>query len=324
MSYTNPHYPRKYEIVLDNKKGKTLNVSDLHCSFRVEKRPNKSANFASLVIYNLNEQTSDAIFGQASKEGIGVTINAGYENGDYGQIFKGDVWQPLYDRENVTDYKLELVCLDGSSLLHGNYAKFSLGAGYKYSDLLIMMCKSSHTPIPIGTITSDLGTQQSTRGITYAGDPWTAIADIAKDNNALAHVLDGELHIQKITDPSGQEIVISPSTGLIGTPQQSDYGFSFRALLTPKIALTHPWTLVKIDNSIIRQNKALPSESAGSYVSMLDKDMSGIVIEATYIGDTRGQEWYVDAVCANKGGKSALGNSGIPEMIQSSSIYNVN
>ncbi len=305
-----PQYLRKYRVLVSDKTGTTLDVSELRCTWVVEKKALQAVNYADISVYNLTGATEAAII----REGHKVIVEAGYENSAYGRIFDGDLFQPMWDRENVVDYKLMLHCIDGDSLLHQNFANFSLASGYDYKSIITAMAQKARTKIPIGVISEGIDRKKSPRGKVMFGDPRETFRNIARDNNAQFYINDGQLNIMKITDvPRGQALVISPQTGLIGTPQQIDYGFSFRCLMNPNIRITNPCMMVKLENTVIRQQKAIQ----GQIVSMLDQDMYGIVIGLKHTGDTRGGEWYTDVTCVTSGGKVPLPLAGlnIPGML---------
>ena len=308
---TNPLYLRKYRVLVVDKNNNALDVSDLRCTFMIEKKALQAVNYADITIYNLTGPTEQAII----KEGQRVIVEAGYQDGAYGVIFDGDIFQPLWDRENVVDYKLTLHCISGDSFLKQNFIAFSKNAGYDYMEIIKDISVRARTPIPLGHITSNLDSNPSPRGKVIFGNAKDHLRNIARGNNAQMFADDGKLHITKITDvPQGQALVLSPQTGLVGTPQQIDYGFSFRCLINPTITIVNPSMMVKIDNSLLRQKKAI----IGQIVSMIDQDMVGLVIGITTVGDTRGQEWYQDVVCLTRGGKVPLQLAAadfFPEMI---------
>lgn len=296
------NYLRKYKILVKDKDTDNiaLDVSDLRCTFVIEKKAIQSVNYASIAIYNLSRDTEAAVI----REGSRVMVEAGYENGVYGNIFDGELFQPMRDRENVVDYKLSLHCIDGMIATDMNFINKVLEAGYNYKETIIAMAKNTRTPIPMGHISEDIKTGKSIRGKVIFGDWRDKAREIALDNGAQFYINDGKLQFMKVTDTSkGQSLVISPENGLIGTPVQTEHGFNFRCLLNPNIQLKNPCMSIKLDNSFIQQQKA----TQGEYISMLDQDMYGIVIGVTHTGDTRGQEWYTDAVCVNRGGKAPLG-----------------
>lgn len=296
-------YLRKYQVLVSNDAGTALDVSDLKCTFTIEKKAIQAINYGDITIYNLSGPTEAAII----KEGHRVIVNAGYVDGAFGKIFDGRVFQPLWDRENVTDYKLTLHCIDGDSFLHQNFVSFSMAAGYNYKSVITSMAQNARVKIPIGGVSENISDKQSPRGKVIFGDPKSVFRHMAQDNGAQVYVNDGELQVMKLTDPpSGEILTITPQTGLIGTPQQIDYGFSFRCLINPNIKIKNPPMMVKLDNTMIRQQKAI----TGQMISMLDQTMQGQVIGITYTGDTRGVPWYMDIVCVSSWGKMPLMLSG--------------
>jgi hypothetical protein len=89
---------------------------------------------------------------------------------------------------------------------------------------------------------------------------------------------------------------VSPKNGLIGVPEQTQEGVTFRTLLDPRIKLM---TMVKIDNSYIRQMR----QEIGQYPALLDQDGQYQAYKVCHIGDTRGQEWYTEVEGIGRYGK---------------------
>lgn len=289
-------YGRKYQILVSNSEGKALDVSNLRCTFRIERTGYQAINFAEISIYNLTGTTEAGII----KEGMRVIVNAGYEDGQYGKIFDGDIFQPLRDRENNLDYKLTLHCIDGDSLLNNRIVKFTVNAGINQRQMLDQIAAYAYTPEQIGHITEDMSDKILPRGKVFFGEPKKYFRQIAQDNNAQFYANDGQLHISKLTDvPAGEALVISPTNGLIGVPQQVDYGVSFRCLLNPIIKVTNPAMLVKLDNSIIREQKL----QYGQLPTILDQDGVYKVAKVVHIGDTRGNDWYTEVTGISSPGK---------------------
>lgn len=85
--------------------------------------------------------------------------------------------------------------------------------------------------------------------------------------------------------PSGTDGVI------VGTPQQTQYGVRFTALLDPAVIVKYPAQLVKNDNS---QIVMLKKDINAKETPVLDKTGTYIVMGARYFGDSRGTPWYVE------------------------------
>jgi hypothetical protein len=124
--------------------------------------------------------------------------------------------------------------------------------------------------------------------------------DIARRNNGIVWRDKGKLNLLRQEDMfkvSENAMVVSQTTGLIGTPQQTEYGVNFTSLLNPLYNLNDGKTLqqVKIDQSQIRQQKIL----YGQLWSRLDQDGMYKVIGYRHSGDSRGNTWQTDVTCCN-------------------------
>ena len=304
-------YGRKYRILVAKGDNTALDVSNLGCTFKIEKVAMQIANYAEIVIYNLSAGTEAEII----KEGDRVIVEAGYQgfitvNPDgtqsetpstkqYGKVFDGLIIQALRDKEDNVNYKLSLVCMDGDDFLANNIIKMSIASGQNQRQIVEQIVSNADTPSEIGKISPDLNTQNLPRGKVFFGTPKQYLKSIANDNNAQFWVDDGQVYIAKATDiPDGEALVLTPQTGLIGVPQQTADGASFKCLINPAIRLK---SMIKIDNSLIRQMK----QTVGQLPTILDKDGQYQVYKLTIIGDTRGNDWYKECEGIGRTGKNA-------------------
>lgn len=301
-------YGRKFRVYVADQQGDAWDVSNLRCTFAIEKVALATANYAEITIYNLTNDAETSII----KEGVRVIVEAGYdgfintETGEqteakqYGKIFDGDVIQFLRGREDNVDYTLTLICLDGDSFLNNNIIKTTLTAGMTQRQLVDHITAKPLTPTEIGRISPELSTQRLPRGKVFFGMPKDYLGDIARDNAASFWVDDGQVYIAKATDITAEEaLVLTPQTGLIGTPQQKQDGVSFKCLLNPLIRLM---AMVKLDNTMIRQQKY----QIGQIPSQLDQDGQYQVYKLRHVGDTRGDEWYTEVDGVGRVGRMPL------------------
>lgn len=307
-------YGRKCKILIADKNNDAWDVSQLRCIFKVEKSVFPTVNFAEVKIYNLESNTENAFI----KEGSRIIIEAGYdgfiqtdatENGEsvkvqspkqYGKIFDGEVVQILRDREDNIDYTLTLIAYDGDAYLNRSFIKFSVNKGMNQRQMIDQIAVKATSPADVGHISTDLSSKTLPRGKVFFGAPKGYLRDIARDNNANLWLDDGQIVIAKVTDiPKGQALVLSPQTGLIGVPQQTQEGIQYRCLLNPSITL---FSLVKLDNTIVRQLKL----AMGQLPAMLDDDGQYQTAKVVFTGDTRGNDWYTDVVGISRYGGGAL------------------
>jgi hypothetical protein len=311
----NPLYGRAWELSIDltpdaNGNGDTLVVSSdawdpetLRIVFDVNLPAYKAVWFAKIEIYNLNGPTAQQILDQ----GMNITLKAGYQDQPYGIIFKGQIYQPLFDRsDNVVDQKLTLMCYTGLPEAIGNFASFR-GSAYSTQLALIQkMAASANTPITVGSLDS---TALQGAALPYPraffGDPNKYFDRVARANNLQSwYGFDG-LNLGDVQQQTPvATITYTPTTGILGTPQQTQDGVEMRVLMDARLQITQPPMQVKIDNSIIRQMPIIP----GNYRSVLDQDGLYIVMGLNHRGDSRSlTEWYTEIVgCTSVGGKLAL------------------
>ena len=302
---------RKWRVlVVDAQDKEALNVSDLRVKFTVKKAL-QASNFATVEIFNLNAETEARIL----KEGDRVIIEAGYEGylnttaegevketaeKQYGKIFDGKIIYPTRRKENNTDYVLSLLCIDGRSLLSSNLVAKTLNKGINQRQVLDAVCEKSTVQIPTNDITQGLSGQKLPRGKVVFGEALDFISDLARGNAATYWVQDGKLNVKKLTDSAKDEaIVVTPTTGLIGMPTQTQYGANFRLLMNPAVSM---WSMVQLKNSEIVEAQVKPGDTQVP----LDEEWIYQVTEVTYVGDTRGNDWYTDCCAVARAGKGAL------------------
>lgn len=313
-------FGRKWQLTVNLQDGKT--ALDLHggpfdepeglrVQFRVEQPMYHFYPSAEIIIYNLSYDTEQQII----QEGASVILQAGYVNGNYGKIYEGKVFQPMRDRENVTDYRLTLICEDALYMQERSMVRFTQAAGQNSRDQVANICRQSG--IDEGYVSDNLPDQKLPRGKTYFGDPNRYLRSSAKHCSAQWWVSEGKVNVGMPEDVSpGEALVLSPQTGLVGTPQQIEYGVFFRALLDPRIRIKpEKWMLVKLDNVLIRQMKKRIGQDK---LSVLDQDLLFQVVGVAYTGDTRGNEWYVDVTGVNSQGafNPQVYGQNLPELLR--------
>jgi len=291
-----------------------VDVSLLRCVFKVEAAIETQVAVCTLEVYNMNAATE----GEIIREGFQISIEGGYEEGQYGEIFTGDIVQVIRNRENGVDYKLEILALRGSSMFDLNFAKCSIAAGSKPRDVIDALTRNSRQSIAIGEISTNLSDQALPRGKVLFGTPSMYLRDLAIGNDAYYWAgEDGKLIVKKIADeiPADQVLVLSPgnpdasvpATGLVGTPQYGDDGIHIKMLLDCRVKLL---SLVKIDNEWIR--KSLLSLNVGggnnnlAQQSQFDQDGEYQVFKLVHQGDTWGDTWTTEVIGIGRNGRGGL------------------
>lgn len=285
-------YGRKYRILVSDKNGVALNVSDLRCKFNIVKTVMMQANMSEVTIYNLSAETENTIINTGSR----ITIEAGYEGDQYGLVYDGDIVQVYRSKEGGVDYTLTLISLDGDRYLNYGFVNFTLKKGMSARDIASALISKATEPAQLGTISEGIGKSKLTRGKVVFGLAGDYLRKISQSENAAFYIEDGKTNLVQAMDiPSGQVIDLSPTTGLLEVPEQYEYGVRAKCLLNPRIKLN---SLVHIDNSLIRELRI----EFGQVQRALDVDGLYKVIKLTINGDTRGEDWYTEMETVTQAG----------------------
>lgn len=291
-------YGRRYRIVVSNSLGVALDVSDLHCTFNIQVVVNQQPPFSTIVIYNLNPITENVILNYGDR----ITVEAGYEGEQYGLIFDGDVIEPIRDKEDNVTYRLTIYALASDRALNQAFAAFTLNRGQSARSLVQNLASKATVPTPLGFLSPSLSDAPLPRGQTVFGLTRDYLRAIAQADGMAYYMHDGKITLLHAKDPpSGDIVSLTPQSGLIGQPAQSGLGVSFQCLLNPSLTINR---LVSIASDLVQAQ----AFQIGEKPRPLDAEGIYRIVGVTYVGDTRGTEWYSECVTV-----SQLG--GIPGMI---------
>ena len=272
---------RRYRIIVGS-----LDVSDLRCTFKVEKSMTQTPNLSEISVYNLSAQTENTLIKTSQR----IVVEAGYQSAEYGLIFDGDVVQPLRDKEDGTTYKLTLISQDGDQFLNNGFISQSFAAGLTPREVANAVTTGATSPAQMATISENLENKQYARGKVCFGLARDCLRQIARTEQAAFYVNEGKVNIVKAQDlPTGQIISLTPRSGLIGVPEMTDEGVKAKCLLNPLLDLN---TFVHIDNRFVRQQKA----ARDSQPREVNHDGIFRIVSLTHEGDTRGESWYTEFV----------------------------
>jgi hypothetical protein len=266
---------------------------------------------AEIVIFNPSLQLTQMIV-----QGSEVSLAVGYRaDGEPTEIFRGVVYQPLWEKRDATDVMLTLLCMVGLDKLTKNIIHVVTGKFAQQRDIVLAMAQGASSPITMGYLApqSDFRVQALPRSATIFGTPSTLFADVAKANDMVCFHDQNGLNLGKLArSDSSVDITYAPplqpgdppdtaatTHSLLGVPQQTELGVAYRTLIDPKHRVKLPPMQVQLRNSIIRQQAIQP----GQYQSILSQDGVYLTAGIRYIGDTRGNIWesQVEAVTSVQG-----------------------
>ena len=277
---------------------------------------------AEIAIWNANGPISSGpseginLYQAIIQEGDVVTLKAGYQaDGSPPIIFTGPIFYTIQDRVDVVDQRLIIHCLLNRVLTTQNFLNATVPALSTQFTQAQFIASKSINPIQvngqllqnnIAGASPQRGAAQLPRGKSYFGNPHHYLKAIADQNSLLSwfdnthwntHNLqqvvgDVKANYAPLTLLGGPPLTdgITKLT-LVGQPQQTQFGVSFRVLLDPTVQVTAPLPQVGLQMQYVRQapiqyplpaNQLAPRPLTSKFV----------VVGVRFTGDTRGNPWY--------------------------------
>lgn len=282
--------------------GSGIDVSALRCQFSVRRGDLQTPNSVDLRIFNLSDQTANRI----QKEFSMISISAGYP-GNVGLVFRGGIKQVRKGRIDQKDSYVDVTAADGDEAY--NFAPISLSVIAGTSPTGVAKYLFDALSAKAGAQSIAQGYQPnfpqngSVRGQVFYGMVKDSLREFANSNNCAWSIQDGELTFIPLTSYiPAPVIVLSPTTGLIGVPEQTQQGVHCRMLLNPNIKIGQTVQIVGGINQVrlplgVTNGDILNNQQA--LQAQLKTNGAGLyyVMVANHTGDTRGQEWYTDITC---------------------------
>jgi len=307
MSEIHDQWGRKIGLYVTNKSATkdadtVVDLSEFHIRFSVQNADVESPNSASIRVYNLSKETLSRL--ARNGEFGGVTLNAGYEGGNYGIIFAGTIKQFKIGRENATDSYLDIFASDGDIGYNGGIVNVSLVAGSTNSDQYKATADAMMMGTDVGSLSITKQNVPSIRGVVLMGMARARLRNVVTYMDSGWSIDNGKIVLtDNMGYRDGEAVEINVGTGLIGTPEQTDGGIKMRCLLNSKIRIGGR---VKLNNDeivqLLQQNPdASPvpyNQYAGfQFVASLSPDGMYRAFSVEHEGDNRGPAWYTNLVC---------------------------
>jgi hypothetical protein len=251
----------------------TIVITGLRVQFKVEKTDKPEPNTLDLAVYNLSETTRRSI----QKAGVKVIVEAGYA-GTIQQIYSGDARYVNSVRQNA-DWVTKIQCGDGEKHYSTARTNESFAPGTKMQDVAQKLIKDMK--LGAGNVLAKLksgnvkdAVSEFMNGLTVSGKSSTEFDKMMKAAGLTWSIQDGELQVTEPGAATDESIVVlSSSTGLIGSPEVGEKGIiKVKSLLQPGIK---PARRIDIQSESIKG------------LFRPEKVM--------HTGDTHGPEWYTES-----------------------------
>ena len=297
---------RRVNLIVDDGKGNTIDLSGLRIFFKIEKTGNQAPNTAVFIVTNVKQSTMDAI----RNEFTNITIQAGYES-NYGVIFTGNIKQTRTGKEdNNTDTYIKIYAADGDLAYNFSTISYTLASGAKISDQVNAAVKPMNKyGVTAGNI-DDLDGETLPRGKVMYGHSRDYLREVSRTKGVDWSIQNGKIQVVKLTGTLNEPaVVLNNKTGLKGRAERTENGIMVECLLNPLIQI---YSKVKIDQQFIIDQDSDPDlnlpdnatkEQREKYDAknkkLVDISADGFykVIAIQYEGDTRANEWYTKLTC---------------------------
>lgn len=279
-----------------------IDLSQMQMQFKTSNQDDEGPNNCNIRVFNLGETTTQKLL---QSDVATVILQAGYQDGPYGVIFKGNIKQFRTGRLSAVDSYVDILAADGDlgynfTTVSESIANASNNAAGQKQALFKAFAANG---IVLGKDLSQTGGTLP-RGKVLWGMAKTLMRKITDSQGCTWSIQNGQINIIPLTGYlPGEAVVLNGATGLIGIPEQTAEGVKVRALLNPLITVGG---LIKLDNALVNQtisqqqniaNLAFGQWSNPQYLAKVSTDGLYRVYVAEYQGDIRGNDWYVDLTC---------------------------
>lgn len=293
MTTSTTLYGRKFSLLLVQGEN-ALDLSSMHCRFRTVQADFESPNSISVRVYNLSDQTLRQVqeFGR-------VVVQAGYE-GNFGVVFDGTIKQFGIGRENAKDTYLDIFASDGDLAYNFAFVNKTLSPGASDAEVLqAALDEMSLGGVYLGYKPGDAGVTYLPRGKVAFALGRNVIRTYAQSKKMTWSIQNGKIQLIPLDSYKPGEIPdINAMSGMVGQPEQTAAGVTFRHLLNPRFSVGQA---IRIDNKSVNQviaqkDRDLPVayNSLTQALSLAKVSADGLyrLLIAEHEGDTRGPAWY--------------------------------
>lgn len=287
-----------------------LDLSQFRVTFHTQQMDEASPNTAIIKVYNLKDSDAKSI----QNEYQNVTLQAGYQNGNYGIIFQGQIMQVRRGRESATDSFVEIMTADSDQVWNNCHLNMTLAAGstalQRYNAIV-----SNMAPYQVTSDSAAAANMSATGGVIPRGKVLFGLAarhmnDLAASQNVSWSIQNGKVVvIPRQGYLPGTVVKINSRTGLIGIPEATNNGIEVTCLLNPylKIGTRIQLNQAELNTTTVKQ-QGFPTYTSVNFPANTTDDGIYRILVVEHEGDTRGTNWYSKLVCLSLDSSSGTTN----------------
>jgi hypothetical protein len=282
---------------------------------------------AQIRVFNLAQSTVQKI----QKEFQSVTLQAGYETGNFGVIFQGTIIRIRKGRKDHIDSFVDIMASNLDAIYNFGFVNKTLKAGASYKDQVNGIQQAVNNSavaqgsagatqqgLQYGNIPDSFGTGGTLpRGKVLFGLAREKLNNVADSTGSVWSIgPDGKVNFHALTGYlPGEAVVINAQTGMVDVPVATTQGIEVSCLLNPKIK---PGTRIKLNNADITtttnqtQGAGFPAYADFQFFANTSSDGIYVALVVEHEGDNRGHgsDWvtHIVALALDSSGSSGTGN----------------
>lgn len=197
-------------------KGEEYCYPDFEIQFRMEFGKGGDPDFCVIDIYNLNSDTEELFVVEPDADEK-LVLRAGY-GGDTGILMLGIIKHvAVFNEGNDRICEIEV---------HDTAEQYNEKINHSYvqgttAEQILTKTIIEESGLELGEIRLPVNLVY-VEGITFHGSSKEIINDLAKDCDAEVHIIHGSIYVLPISGTREDIVVLSPTTGLIGSPKRID------------------------------------------------------------------------------------------------------
>lgn len=300
-------YLRNCSLVVAGASGNGIELGALRVVFSVRRGDIQTPNTCDATVYNLTDDTANQI---ASKkpEFTQLILQVSYGSAPLATVFRGDIKQVRKGRLDQKNSYVAITAADGDAAYNYAIAAFTMAAGTAPGTTVPFLIKTmlnaaqtqngqkvTQGPIP------KLSTNKSIRGEVFYGSCKDELREYAAGIDCKWSVQDGAVTLIPNTGYIPEPpVLVTPFTGLIGVPEQTQNGLFVRMLMNPSIKIGRTIKLVSTINQLpLGMDLQSVAQNQLALTAQLKTNADGLyyAMRAEHHGDTRGTDWYTDLTC---------------------------
>lgn len=233
--------------------GPSVIVEDARIDFSIERNLSGEPNPGTIKLFNLAAGTRYKI----KNEFDVVRLEAGYGD-EFGIIYQGEIRHVRHAKEGA-DVITVIEAGDGEQAINGAAANVTLEkpSPKEIADYLVGTMKG----VVLGEA-KGLDGPAMTRDLVMSGPSSRYLDDLARSERLLWSVQNGKLEISPEKEGFSTVALLSPNTGMVGSPEETEDGVILDALISPNLA---PNRIIRVVSDFIDAPERRTDRGAGRF-----------------------------------------------------------